>query len=155
MTYDDSRNAVLRIAVPLQLLGHGDEDTGRQRHVEDSVLFLLSLFDLLQMPVEIDERIILIILTRDICAHLTEGVELLLHLLGGHLDVGLHPSQVFRVVHLGAGIADDLDILGKELVAILLHIVNGDSCSFRLPFHLPSQRVLGTMASLASAPNKT
>lgn len=86
------------------------------------------------MLVEVDERIILVILTRDISAELAEGLELLLHLLGGHLDVGLDPAQVFSVVHFRAGIADDLDVLGQELIPILLHFVNGGSgfLSFRL-----------------------
>jgi hypothetical protein len=38
------------------------------------------------------------------------------------------------MVHFRAGIADDLDVLGQELIPILLHFVNGGSgfLSFRL-----------------------
>lgn len=109
----------MRIAVALQLIRHGNEDTGGQSHVEDSVLLLLALFDIVEVLVEADKGLVLVVLTRGVGAKLAEVVELLLGLLGGQLDVGSHTLEVFFMVHLCPGISDDLDVLGKEFVAVL------------------------------------
>lgn len=45
-TYDNPRKTRFWIAIFLQMLRHGDKDAGRQRHVEDSVLLLPTLFKL-------------------------------------------------------------------------------------------------------------
>ena len=119
MTYDDTSEAIPRVAVALQLLRHGNENTGGQSYIEDSVLLLLALFDLVEMLVEVDERIILVVLTGDVGAHLAEVLEELLDFFCGHLDVGLDALEVFFVVHLCPRISDNLDILGEELVAVL------------------------------------
>lgn len=121
-TYDNTGQTVLGVAVALQLIGDGNEDTGGQSHVEDAVLLLLALFDLVEMLVEVDERIILVVLTGDVGAHLAEVLEELLDFFCGHLDVRLDTLKVFFVVHLCPGISDNLDILGEELVAVLKKI---------------------------------
>ena len=45
-TYDDSRNAVLRVAVPFEMLRDGYEHTRREGHIEDSVAFFTIVLDL-------------------------------------------------------------------------------------------------------------
>ena len=79
----------------------------------------MTLLDLLQVLVQVDERVILVILTGDVGAKTTEAVQLLLDFFGGGLDVGSHAFQVLLVVHVRPGITDDLDPLGQEFVAIL------------------------------------
>lgn len=116
---DDPGETVLGVAVALQLIGDGDEDTGGQSHVEDTVLLLLALFDLVEMLVQVDEGVVLVVLAGDVGAHLAEVLKQLLDFFCGHLDVGLDALQVFFVVHLCPGISDDFDILGEELVAVL------------------------------------
>lgn len=118
-TYDDTGETVLGVAVALQLVGDGDENTGGQSHVEDSVLLLLALLDLIEVVVEVDERVVLVILTGDVGAELAEAVELLFDFLGRDLDVGSHTLKVFFLVHLCPGISNDLDVLGEEFVAVL------------------------------------
>ena len=118
-TYDDPSQTLLGVTVALQLIGDGNEDARGQGHVEDTVLLLLALFDLVEMLVEVDERIILVVLTGDVGAHLAEVLEELLDFFCGHLDVGLDALEVFFVVHLCPRISDNLDILGQELVAVL------------------------------------
>ena len=86
-TYDNTGNAVLGIAVSLQLIRNGDEDARRQSHVEDSVLFLLPLLDILKVLRKVLERFVLVILPRDVGAELAEAVQLLLDLLRGGLNV--------------------------------------------------------------------
>lgn len=68
---------------------------------------------------EIDERFILIILAGDVGAHFAEATQLLLHLLSWGFDVLLHPPEVFLMIHLRTRVADDLDIFGEKVVAIL------------------------------------
>jgi hypothetical protein len=80
----------------------------------------VSLFNLFEVIVEVDERLVLVVLTGDICTKAAEALELLFHFLGGDLDVGLYSSQVLGVVHLCTGISDNLDILREELVSVLL-----------------------------------
>lgn len=86
-THDNTGNAVLRVAVSLQLIGDGDEDARGQSHVEDPVLFLLPLLNLLKVLCKVDERLILVVLSGDVGAELAEAVQLLLNLLRGGLDV--------------------------------------------------------------------
>lgn len=73
-THNNASETALGVAVALQLLGHSGEDTGRQCHVEDAVLLLrlTVVLDLLEVLVQADEGIILIILARNIGAHLAE-----------------------------------------------------------------------------------
>ena len=73
-TYDDPCNTILGIAVFLQMLRHGDKDAGRQRHVEDSILFFATLFKLFQMFIEVDEGFVLVILARYVGAERTEAI---------------------------------------------------------------------------------
>jgi hypothetical protein len=94
------------------MLGDDGEDTGREGHVEDTVGLGAVLLNLLESLVESLERLVLVILTGFVCAELAEVLELLLNLLGRGLHVGLDPPQVLLVVHLCAGISDNLTVLG-------------------------------------------
>lgn len=113
---------------------------------------MLASLDLLEVPIEVLEGLILVILTRNVGAELAEVLELLLDLLCRHLDVRFHSSQILCVVHFRAGIADDLDVLGEEFVAILSKLVNDEPFPLIFVIHIPSQRGLGTAASLVSEP---
>lgn len=119
MTYDDTSEAIPRVAVALQLLRNGNENTGWKSHVEDSVLLLLALLDLIEVGVEVDKGFILVILARNVGAEFAEVVEQFFNLLCRNLDVGSHTLQVVLMVHLCPGISDNLDILGEEFVAVL------------------------------------
>lgn len=110
---------MLWVAVALQMLRHCDEDARRQSHVEHPICFLAALLKLFQVTPEINERVILVVLARDVCAESTEVIQLLLQVLCGRLDVRLDPTQIFLVVHLRPSIANDLDIFGKEVVSVL------------------------------------
>lgn len=66
-----------------------------------------------------DEGFILVVLPRYVGAELAEPIQLLLELLGRDFDIGPDSSDIFIMIHLGASISDDLDVLGQELVAIL------------------------------------
>lgn len=118
-TYDDPRNAPGRVAASLQVLGHDCEDAGRERHVEEPVRLRLSLLEVLEVRVEVLEGIVLVVLPRNISAEGAEVIQLLLHVLGGGLDVRSDSPNVLLVVHLGSGISDDLDVLGQKLVPVL------------------------------------
>ena len=118
-TYDNTGKTILGVAVALQLIGDGDEDAGGKSHVEDSVLLLLTLLDLIEVLVEVDEGLILVVLTGDVCAQLAEVLEELFDLFRRYLDVRLDPLKVLFVVHLCPGISDNLDILREEFVAVL------------------------------------
>jgi len=118
-THNDARDAVSGVAVLLQVLRDGDEDGGRESHVKDSVLLLSALLELFEVPVEVDEGFVLVILTGDVGADLAEALQLLLDLSRWNLDVGSDAPDVLRVVHLRPSISDDFDVLGEELVAIL------------------------------------
>jgi hypothetical protein len=118
-TYNDPRNAVLGVAVALQVLGDWDEDAGWERHVEYPVRLLAALLQLAQVLFELDKGLVLVVLAGDICAEAAELLQLLLNLLCGCLDVRLDALEVFLVVHLRPCIADDANILGEEVVAVL------------------------------------
>lgn len=121
--YNDSGNALLGVAVLLQVLRNRDENTGGESHVEDAVGLLAALLELAKVRLELLEALVLVVLARNVRAHLAELVQLLLHLLGRGLDVRLDTLQVLLVVHLCSCIADNLDILGKEVVAVLRRLV--------------------------------
>jgi hypothetical protein len=118
-THDNTSNALGRIAVALQVLRHGDEDAGGKSHVEHPVRFLATLLKLLHMFLELNERIILIVLAGDVGAEAAELLQLLLDFLRRCLDVGLDAAKVLFVIHLRPGITHDLDIFGKEVVSVL------------------------------------
>lgn len=71
------------------------------------------------MLVQLREGLVPVILPRDVCAEAGKVLQLLLDVLGGGLDVRLDPTQVFLVVHFCSGIADDLDVVGQEAIAVL------------------------------------
>ena len=119
-THDNTSDAVLWVAVLLQLLRDNREDTWWQCHVENTVVLLSSLFQLIEVLAQGDKGLILVILTRDVCADFQEVLELALDLLGWSLDRGLNSLQELLVVHLSSRIADDLDVLRQELVAELV-----------------------------------
>ena len=119
-TYNDSGNALLWIADLLQVLRHRNEHTWRQCHVEDSVRLLPALLQLFQVLPQLDEGLILVVLAGHICADVCELLQLVLKILVWRLDIRLDSLQVFGVVHLRPRIADDLDIFGEEVVAVLV-----------------------------------
>lgn len=152
MTYDDTSEAIPRVAVALQLLRHGNENTGGQSHIEDSVLLLLALLDLIEVGVEVDKGFILVILTRNVGAEFAEVVEQFFNLLCRNLDVGSHTLQVVFMVHLCPGISDNLDVLGEEFVAILSSselIGYQGGYNPGLSSHIRGQRVQGTVLKLS------
>ena len=71
-TYNNTRNAVLGVAVALQVLGHCDEDAGRESHVVYPVVLLATLLNLLHVLLESNKRLILVILARNVRAELAE-----------------------------------------------------------------------------------
>lgn len=119
MTYNNSGNALLRVADLLQVLRDDGEDAGGKSHVKQTVRLGPVFLDLLQVLLELLERLILIILTGDVGAEFGELLQLVLGLLGRGLHVGFDSAQVLFAVHLGTGISDDSDIFGEELVSIL------------------------------------
>jgi hypothetical protein len=121
-SYNDSGNTLGRIADLLQMLADRNEDGWRQGHVEDSVCLCLALFELLQMVLQVDEGFVLVIQARDVRTHATELLQLSLHVIGWRLHVRLDAREVFGAVHLGPGIADDLDPGGEEFITILLRL---------------------------------
>lgn len=74
-THNNTGQALLGVAVALQLLRDGNEDTGGQGHVENPVglLSLAAGLNLLEVLVKVDERVILVVLAGDVGA---EGAEL-------------------------------------------------------------------------------
>ena len=152
MTYDDTSEAIPRVAVALQLLRHSNENTGGKSHVEDSVLLLLTLLDLIEVGVEVDKGLILVILARNVGAVFAEVVEQFFNLLCRNLDVGSHTLQVVFVVHLCPGISDNLDVLGEEFVAVLSSsVLIDDQGGYNpgLSSHIRGQRVQGTVLKLS------
>lgn len=119
MTYNNSGDALLGIADLLQVLGNNSEDARGKSHVEQTVCLGPVFLELLQVLLELLERLILIILTGDVGADLSELLQLVLGLLGRGFHVRLDSAQVLFVVHLGTGISNDSDIFGEELVSVL------------------------------------
>jgi hypothetical protein len=68
ITYNDSRNAVLGVAVALQVLGNCGEDAGGERHVEYPVGLTAALLEFLKVVLKLNEGFILVVLARDVCA---------------------------------------------------------------------------------------
>lgn len=87
ITHDDSGETLLGVAVLLQLLRNGNEDTGRKGHVEDTVGLLATLLELTKVFLELLEALVFVVLARNVRAHAAEFFQLLLHLLGWGLDV--------------------------------------------------------------------
>jgi hypothetical protein len=102
------------------MLGHWNKDAGRQSHVEDSVSLLAILLNLLDVLVKLLEGLILVILSREICADGAELIQLFLHIFSWCLYVGSDSLEVFGMVHLGSSISDDLDVLWQEFVSELV-----------------------------------
>jgi hypothetical protein len=71
-THNDTRDAVLRITIALQVLRDGNENARRKCHVKDPVRFLATLLKLFDVFPQVDERVILIVLTGDVGAETTE-----------------------------------------------------------------------------------
>jgi hypothetical protein len=101
------------------MLRHGNEDAWWQSHVEDAVRLLPALFQLFQVLPQLDEGVVLVVLARYVCADADEIAQLIFHVLVRRLDVRLDPLQEFGMVHLRPRVADDLDIFGEEVVAVL------------------------------------
>jgi hypothetical protein len=77
-TYNNARDAVLGIAVALQVLRNGDENTGRESHVEYPVVLLATLLKLLHVLLELDEGLVLVVLAGNVRAEAAELLQLLL-----------------------------------------------------------------------------
>lgn len=77
------------------------------------------LLKLLEVLLKHLERLILVVLSRNVGAKFAKLLKLLLRLLCRGLHVGLDALQVVVTLHLGAGISDDLGILGEKLVSVL------------------------------------
>lgn len=118
-THDNTGDAVLWVAVLLQLLGDNGENARWQCHIENTVLLLSALLQLLEVCAQGHKRLILVVLTGDVCADFQEVLELALDLFRWSLDRGLNPLQELLVIHLSSRIADNLDVLWQELVAEL------------------------------------
>lgn len=101
------------------MLRDDSEDARGQSHVEEPVRLFPALLDTFKVLVELQERIVPVILARDVGTERAEILQLLLDILGGCLDVGSDSPDVFVVVHLSPSISDNLDILGQELIPIL------------------------------------
>lgn len=69
------------------MLRDGNENARRQGHVENAVGFLVVLLQLLEVLLQCLERLVLVVLSGHVCAHLAELRQLLLHILGGGFDV--------------------------------------------------------------------
>lgn len=146
-TYNDTGNALCGIAASLQVLGDNSEHARRQSHVKQTVCLFAPLLEVFQMLVEVQEGFILVVLAGHIGAELAEILQHLLHIFGRGLDVGLDSAQVFLMVHLCSGIANDLDVLGQELVAVLKVWVSRAPCRRTSEFAgicLPDQTRPGT-----------
>ncbi len=107
------------------MLGHDGEDAWRKGHVEQPICLFPALLEVLHVLVELSEGFVSVVLARDIGADRAEVVQLLLYLLGRCLDVRPDPAQVLIVVHLSPSIADDLNVIGQELVPVLLRGARG------------------------------
>ena len=118
-THNDASEALFRVAVLLEVLRDGDEDARRQGHVKYTVRLLLVLFEVAEVRFELLEALVLVVLAGNVGTHAAELLELLLHLLGGSLDVRLDALQVLGVVHLCTCVTNNLDILGEEVVTVL------------------------------------
>jgi hypothetical protein len=118
-TYDDASNAALWVAVALQVLRDCDEDAWWKRHVEYPVGLLAALFDFLEVLFQLNEGLVLVVLTRHVRAEAAEFLQLLLDLLCWGLDVGLDALEVLLVVHLCSRISDNANVFGEEVVAVL------------------------------------
>jgi hypothetical protein len=119
---DTIDTARLVVAVLLEVLGDGDEDTGRESQVEDPVGFLrlIMRLNLLQVSVEFVERFAFLVAARDVCGHLSKGLD-----GGGDLGIIVGVLQVRGLalvelswVHFGAGISDDFDVPREEALTI-------------------------------------
>ena len=101
------------------MLGDCDEDTRWQCHVEDPVPRLATLLNLFKVLVEHLEGLILVVLTRNICAYRAELFQLFFDVFCRGLYVGFDSAEVLGVIHLRSSISDNLDVFGEELVAKL------------------------------------
>jgi hypothetical protein len=106
------------------------------------VSLLATRLELLQVLPKLNEGLILVVLTRDICAVSAELVELLLEILCGGFDERPDTLDVLVVVHLCAGISDDANVLGEEVVSVLFDLL-GEYSEFGL-LDSQDQRARGT-----------
>ena len=114
------------------MLRNNCEDGGGESHVKEAVVLGTTLLKLLQVLLELVEGLILVVLTGNVSAKAGKIGKLLLDLLGRSLDVRLYAAQELFVVHLGAGIPDDFDIIGQKAISELMegrHVSNGCSAS--------------------------
>ena len=130
------------------MLGDWNENAGWQSHIEDSVALLAILLNVLDMLVKLLEGLILVILSREICADGAELVQLLFHLFSWGLYVRSDPLEVFSMVHLGSGISDDLDVLWQEFVSVLVFGKRREIAVREGDDILPSQTRQGMSSSL-------
>lgn len=127
-TYNNASDALSGVAASLQVLGDDCEDTRGQSHVEETMSLWTTTLELLEVLVKVLEGLVLVVLAGNVCAELAEVLKLLLNLLGGGLHVRLDAPQILLMVHLGAGISDDSDILREELVTVLESYISYSVC---------------------------
>lgn len=126
------------------MLRDNGKNTGRQSHVEKPMGLFSSLLEVFQMLVEMLEGLVSVILSRYIGAERAELLQLLLNILGRRLDIRLDPAQVLIMIHLGTSIADNLDVLGKELIPVLQLGLVAPFARPRENTIIPGQREPGT-----------
>ena len=101
------------------MLRDDGKNARRESHVEESVCLSSPLLQFLEMCIEVLERLVLVVLARDVSAELAEFFELLLNLLCRCFHVRLDSSKILLVIHLRTGISDNSHIFGEELVTVL------------------------------------
>ena len=101
------------------MLRHRGEDARGQGHVENTVILGATLLELIEVVAQALERLVLVVLSRDVGALFEKLLKLILHLLDRSLDVGLDAAMVLLIVHFGARISDDVAVLWQEIVSVL------------------------------------
>lgn len=97
----------------LQALGGGDKDTGRQRHIEDSVLESTStLLNVVHSRIQLLVRPRVIVLARYVSALLQEFFKLLLLFIV--VDLNTRRDALSEVVqfNVGSRVTDDIRVWG-------------------------------------------
>jgi hypothetical protein len=110
------------ITVFFKVFGDGDEDGGREGEIEKTVSFLglICRFYFVEVLVEIIEGLAVFIAAGNICG---EGFEFFdefceIGILVGVFNIGCLAPVEFFAIHLCPSVADDLDVAGKETLAI-------------------------------------
>ncbi len=109
------------VAMFLEILGNGNEDTGGESKIEEAValLGLVLGFDLFQVLVEVIKSGAVLVtagnIRGDVLEFLNFGRDL--RIIVGVLDIRGRPFVKLGLIHLGPRIADNFDISGKEILS--------------------------------------